>query len=148
MTGRGIREAQPEDFAQVLFLLRQLWPTKDFDPARTETAFLAGLAQPGHEYLVLSEGTSVLGFASAIYHNSLWLDGEVAILAELVVEESARGRGLGSSLLEEVCRRAEARGCRRVELDSAFHRTEAHRFYESRGFEKRAWLFSKELGAT
>lgn len=30
--------------------------------------------------------------------------------------------------------------------DSAFHRRDAHRFYEQMGFERRAYLFSKELG--
>jgi glucosamine-phosphate N-acetyltransferase len=34
---------------------------------------------------------------------------------------------------------------RRVELDSAFHRKQAHRFYEQLGFENRAYLFSKAL---
>jgi len=32
-----------------------------------------------------------------------------------------------------------------VELDSAFHRIESHRFYENLGFQKRAFTFSKEL---
>jgi len=30
-------------------------------------------------------------------------------------------------------------------LDSAFHTTIAHEFYERLGFEKRAYLFSKEI---
>ena len=36
-------------------------------------------------------------------------------------------------------------GCASIELDSAFHREDAHRFYESQGFENRAFLFSKSL---
>ncbi len=143
MTDFTIREARGEDFPDPP-LLRQLWPTKDFDPARTQAAFLAGLERPDHAYLVLVD-EAVLGFASVIYHNSLWLDGELAVLAELVVDESSRGRGLGSSLVDEIARLAQTRGCPRLELDSALHRTEAHAFYSARGFEKRAWLFSKEL---
>ena len=38
-------------------------------------------------------------------------------------------------------------GCRRLELDSAFHFKEAHAFYEQRRFERRALLFSKALPA-
>jgi hypothetical protein len=32
-----------------------------------------------------------------------------------------------------------------VELDSAFHRSQAHKFYQQEGFENRAYLFSKPL---
>jgi len=36
---------------------------------------------------------------------------------------------------------AKERGCTRIELDSAFHRKEAHQFYERNGFGNRAYLF-------
>jgi glucosamine-phosphate N-acetyltransferase len=39
-------------------------------------------------------------------------------------------------------------GCKQFELDSAFHRKEAHAFYEQRRFERRALLFSKPLRGT
>jgi GNAT superfamily N-acetyltransferase len=56
-----------------------------------------------------------------------------------------RGCGLGTQLLVEIVRCAKLRGCKRVELDSAFHREEAHQFYLRNGFENRAYLFSKSL---
>jgi hypothetical protein len=37
-------------------------------------------------------------------------------------------------------RSGEEWGCIRVELDSAFHRDLVYQFYESLGFEKRAYL--------
>jgi hypothetical protein len=40
---------------------------------------------------------------------------------------------------------AKELGCKRFELDSGFQREGAHKFYESIGFEKRAYLFSKIL---
>ena len=48
-------------------------------------------------------------------------------------------------MLEAMISSAKERGCAPVELDSAFNRTEAHAFYERRGFENRAFLFSKLL---
>lgn len=77
--------------------------------------------------------------------NNLWQEGFLAHLDELVVNSAHRGCGLGSQLLEAMISLAKERGCVRVELDSAFHRTEAHAFYECRGFENRAYLFSKPL---
>ena len=38
-----------------------------------------------------------------------------------------------------------ATGAVAVELDSALHRKEAHAFYESRGFERISYLFTKSL---
>jgi len=40
---------------------------------------------------------------------------------------------------------ATERNCSRIELDSAFHRKRAHRFYQQCGFENRGFIFSKTL---
>ena len=37
------------------------------------------------------------------------------------------------------------KGCKSIELDSAFHRILAHEFYEKNGFIKRAFEFSLDL---
>lgn len=36
-------------------------------------------------------------------------------------------------------------GCKKIELDSGFPRDKAHKFYEKIGFEKKAYLFSRDL---
>jgi ribosomal protein S18 acetylase RimI-like enzyme len=64
---------------------------------------------------------------------------------ELVVDREYRNQGIGKLLMNEMEAIAKNRGCKRLELDSAFHRTNAHAFYEKQGFEKRAYLFSKEI---
>jgi len=63
----------------------------------------------------------------------------------MVVDESCRGTGIGSSLLEKASDIARLSGCKKIELDSGFPREKAHKFYEKLGFEKRAYLFSKDL---
>jgi len=40
---------------------------------------------------------------------------------------------------------ARQNNCKQIELDSSFHRKEAHQFYESIGFKSRAYLFTKQL---
>ncbi|WP_027084752.1 GNAT family N-acetyltransferase [Cohnella panacarvi] len=59
--------------------------------------------------------------------------------------EEHRDRGIGKALIERLTDRAKQAGCRRIELDSGFHREQAHRTYEHVGFDKRAFLFSKEI---
>jgi len=48
-------------------------------------------------------------------------------------------------MLEELAKLAEKHHCRRIELDSAFHRETAHRFYQGLGFENRGLVFSRPL---
>ncbi len=48
---------------------------------------------------------------------------------DLVTAADARSTGVGGALLAELGQRAQAAGCRVLDLDSAVHRAEAHRFY-------------------
>lgn len=64
---------------------------------------------------------------------------------ELVVNSKHRNRGVGKMLMCEIEKIAKSHECKRLELDSAFHRKIAHEFYERSGFEKRACLFSREI---
>jgi GNAT superfamily N-acetyltransferase len=69
----------------------------------------------------------------------------IGYIEEFVVDEKHRGQGIGIRLFEHLVAEAREKGCRRIELDSAFHRKEAHGFYGRFGFKSRAFLFSKEL---
>jgi GNAT superfamily N-acetyltransferase len=64
---------------------------------------------------------------------------------ELVDDSDHRGQGIGSRLLIELMAQARQRECSRIELDSACHRKDVHRFYQRHGFENRACHFSKPL---
>jgi GNAT superfamily N-acetyltransferase len=86
-----------------------------------------------------------IGFGSLTLKNNLWQEGYVGHVDELVVDSTHRSRGVGTLLLNQIIELARRKGCRRVELDSAFHRKEAHMFYEQHGFENRAFLFSRVL---
>jgi len=57
-----------------------------------------------------------------------------ALVENLVVDESRRGRGYGRLLMERAEALARERGCYRLGLTSNRRRTDAHRFYERLGF--------------
>lgn len=141
----SIRDCELEDFDEVLPLLTQLWPDLEPDPAASREVFVNLLeADCCFVTCAVLEGR-VVGFCDFNTRHSLWQRGRLAYVDELVVEESFRGRGIGAALLDGVARKARELGCARIELDSAFHRTEAHRFYEGRGWERRAFLFGRDL---
>lgn len=140
-----IRKATNSDFEQVTSLLLQLWPKKTQNLSKLRGAYERALIATTQRYFVAVEGGLIVGFASLSIKNSLWEEGPMASIDELVVDDAHRGEGIGSTLLEFVVDTARKLGCSRIELDSAFHRTEAHAFYEKKGFEQRAYLFTMKL---
>ncbi|MFG3530972.1 GNAT family N-acetyltransferase [Streptomyces sp. NPDC047917] len=58
-------------------------------------------------------------------------------IEDVVVDEAARGHGVGAALTEEALRLADAAGVRTVDLTSRPSRRAANRLYERLGFEAR-----------
>jgi ribosomal protein S18 acetylase RimI-like enzyme len=70
-----------------------------------------------------------------------------AWIEDVVVDETARGQGVGAALTQEAVRRARAVGARTVDLTSRPTRQAANRLYERLGFELRetnAYRFATE----
>jgi ribosomal protein S18 acetylase RimI-like enzyme len=60
-----------------------------------------------------------------------------AWIEDVVVDSSARGRGVGEALTAEALRIAKSRGARTIDLTSRRSRAAAHRLYEKVGFTVR-----------
>jgi GNAT superfamily N-acetyltransferase len=140
-----IRTATSEDFDRICELLQQLWPDKRIDRGALKVVMNRALLSSNDIYLCVEMEQGVVGFCSLAVKNSLWQESRIGTISEMVVDDAYRKRGVGTALLGTIVDMARQRGCRLIELDSAFHRDAAHRFYEKAGFVKRAYLFSKEL---
>ena len=140
-----IRPCSNEDFEGVLAVLRQLWPDKHIDTAMLRVVYERALGSPLQHHVCALDDAQIVGMGSLSINNNLWREGYLGYVEELIVDERFRGRGIGTQLLEHLIGVARAQGCRCVELDAAFHRKEAHRFYEHMGFQSRAYVFSKPL---
>lgn len=140
-----IEYAIRDDFEQIYPLLQQFWPDRELHEDTLADIFDRGIGSDITVYLCAKRRNKIIGFCSISFRDSLWQEGDIAYVHELVVDESERGQGVGSALLDEAIEVARSRKCKRIELDSGLHREEAHAFYEKAGFEKRAALFSKIL---
>lgn len=60
-----------------------------------------------------------------------------AWIEDVVVDQAAGRRGIGTALTKEALRRAEAAGARTVDLTSRPSREAANRLYQKAGFERR-----------
>jgi len=140
-----LRLATPDDFDELLVLFRQLWPAKAIIAEQLRAVFIKVIATPYKQYFCALLDGHVVGLGAISFKDNLWQEGVIAYVEELVVLDSVRGKGIGTELLKHLFILAREHKCKRIELDSAFHRLDAHRLYERVGFEKRAFLFSKVL---
>lgn len=140
-----IRVACQEDIPSVLGLLRHLWPDKAINETALSNVLSRGMKSGDNVYLCAENSDGMVGFCSMQLHDSLWQESLIAYVETLIVAGKSRGQGIGTRMLDEVIEMARLRECRKIELDSAFHRESAHDFYESHGFQKRAFVFSKDL---
>ncbi|HRK17796.1 MAG TPA: GNAT family N-acetyltransferase [Hyphomicrobiaceae bacterium] len=92
-------------------------------------------ANPNDGYVVAEAGGRIVGVMQLSYLRGLSYSGGLRAQVESVrIASDLRGRGLGSKMMEEACRRARARGAVLVQLTTDARRIEARRFYERLGF--------------
>jgi GNAT superfamily N-acetyltransferase len=141
-----IRGVLREDTADVLQLLRQLWPDKHVDAALVGAIVERYIRDPqywiyGYEVECVLRGVVTVSFRWTLFHA-----GQVAIVEDLVVDEGFRGQGIGSALLDFVENRVIEEGrARTVEVNSDLQRDAAHAFWEQRGYARLAYQFRKAL---
>ena len=125
--------ATPELEKALASLLPQLNPAL-VGPTQAELA--AVIADPATTLLVASEDGVIVAVAAVIvYTTPVWV--KKARIEDVVVDQAARGRGVGQALVMECISVARRHGARVVELQSARRREVANRLYPRLGFERR-----------
>jgi ribosomal protein S18 acetylase RimI-like enzyme len=93
------------------------------------------VATPGTSLIVARDGPDVIGMLTLIVYRVP--TGLRAWIHDVVVDETARGRGVGEALTREALRQAEEAGAISVELTTREGREAANRLYRRLGFEQR-----------
>lgn len=140
-----IRDSKFEDFNDVFLLFKQLWPSKKLNFNDLMTVFNRGIQSNTDKYICAEIDNKVIGFCAFSVVNNFWQEGYIAYVYAMIVDDSYRSNVIGKNLLEKAFNIAKLNNCKKIELDSGFPREKAHKFYEKIGFEKRAYLFSKDL---
>ncbi|HKW73784.1 MAG TPA: GNAT family N-acetyltransferase [Candidatus Dormibacteraeota bacterium] len=126
-----VHEATEELHTALARLLPQLNPRLEPpDMARLERL----LADPDVTLLVARDGEEIVGTTTVIvYTTPFWIK---ARLDEVVVDASARGKGVGEALVKQALDISRQRGAQVAELQSGRgpNRGAAHRLYERLGF--------------
>jgi len=127
-----VTEADEALAAAVARLVPQLSPRRQ---AAGIVELVELVATPGTSLLVARDGADVLGMLTLIVYRVT--TGMRAAIHDVVVDEAARGRGVGEALTREALRQAADAGALSVELTSRQDREAANRLYRRLGFEQR-----------
>lgn len=136
-----IREAREADLPAVVRLLAddELGRARERVDQPLAPAYLAAFREidrdARHELLVVELAGEVVATAQLSFLPGLSHQGaERAQIEAVRVSRHQRGAGIGRALFDWLIGRAEARGCRIVQLTTDKRRPDARRFYESLGF--------------
>ena len=141
-----IRSMVGADVARVADLTTQLgYPSTDEQIA---ARFAEVDARPDQAVLVATdESDTAIGWVQ-VGRIAALAEGDVAMIAGLVVGEGQRSAGVGAELLDAAEAWASEHGARTMSVRSRTERARAHRFYEAHGYRqvKLSHVFTKPLG--
>jgi GNAT superfamily N-acetyltransferase len=129
-----IRAARTHDAAAIAALGDQL----GYAASRQQIATrLAGIEAERASHVLVAEDASgnVIGWLHVAARTQLTEEACAEILG-LVVDERARGAGVGADLIRAAEAWARAEGCTRIRVRSRDTRERAHRFYQREGYAR------------
>ncbi|MFI0428739.1 GNAT family N-acetyltransferase [Mariniflexile sp. HMF6888] len=138
-----IRKAKKEDMPQVLSLINQLAYFEKEPEAviiTVEDLQQDGFGEhPAFFCFVAEINSKIEGIALGYNRYSTW-KGKTIHLEDLIVNETARGTGLGSALLDEVVKYGHQLGVKRINWEVLDWNEPAIKFYKQKGATiKEAW---------
>ncbi|MCL4477167.1 MAG: GNAT family N-acetyltransferase [Nitrospirae bacterium] len=146
MVNITIREANVEDLPSILSLHAQL-DEGDVLPVKEARTIFGGIKRyPDYRIYVATIDKEIIGtFALLIMDNLAHMGAPSGIIEDVVVHQDWQRKGIGKQMMKFAMDYCRAKGCYKVALSSNQRRDEAHRFYESLGFQRHGYSFVVEL---
>ena len=141
VTSVRIREATLPDAEAIFALVRQFAMSYHPERAAFDRHFPRLLADEHADLVVGETGGQVVGYALAFRLLTLFANGVVVELQELMVAPEHRGRGIGSRLVERIVERAAASGAAEVTVPTR----RARDFYLRLGFDETATYLKRRV---
>ncbi|MEW5829760.1 MAG: GNAT family N-acetyltransferase [Chloroflexota bacterium] len=140
-----VRPARTTDTERLADLAAQLGYPSTPEQVRRRLGLLLDKAEENAVFVAETDGR-VAGWVH-VHIYSLLVDDPEAEIGGLVVDEQARGRGVGAALMRAAESWTKETGCASVYLRSNVIRTQAHEFYKRLGYTivKSQYAFRKTL---
>jgi ribosomal protein S18 acetylase RimI-like enzyme len=107
--------------------------------------FSQALAGPHLRAFVAEESGAIQGVITVWLRESLFHAGHVALIDELIIDESSRSQGIGSQLVDHIVAYCAQLGCAEVEVSTEADNRAARTFYARHGFAEQGVLLEREL---
>ena len=140
-TSITVRTAESTDSAALLSLASSFATSFTVDVQRFGSQLDAILLDPASVLSVAMTGGEVVGYVAASLHPTLYANGPVGWIEELMVHPAHRRRGVGRLLVSAVERWAHGRGAVMVSLATR----RADEFWSAVGYEASATYLRKVL---
>jgi len=127
----NVRRARAADAGRIGDLMRQL----GYDAPASELARRIERRDDGRAVFVAEDESGALGWAAVCVEEG-FVEGRQAWIEGFVVDEGARGQGIGAQLLAAAEAWARDVGCVTMRVQSNVLRERAHGFYERHGYSK------------
>ena len=138
-----IRHAQPGDAAALAQLMCEL----GYDTTKLEMQMRVQRIAADERYrtfVAVCDG-KVCGMIGTLTYPSYEHNNPSGRILALVILSTMRRRGIGRALIATAENDFAHRGIRRVALNTRMAREDAHKFYESLGYDRNGWRFVKQL---
>ena len=142
----AVRRAEPRDAAEMARLLTHLGHPTDVSMI---AARWDAWAAAGNDAFVAERADGTLAGLITTHHMTVFhRPRPVGRITSLVVDETARGLGVGRALVAAAESLLAAAGCGLLEVTSNVRRADAHAFYERLGYERTSARFAKTITPT
>jgi predicted N-acetyltransferase YhbS len=139
----SLRRATKVDAKHIAMLLAELgYPSKEPDVCRRLDRSLQSNASC---LLVAESANEVIGLITAELVPNFPNGSTICRVTSLIVSSDHRSRGVGEKLVAGATDFAREHHCSGIEITSAEHRLDAHRFYQRLGFSRTSFRFFQAL---
>jgi GNAT superfamily N-acetyltransferase len=139
-----VREAVLTDAPEVIRLFRLLGHEL---PLTNPEGRLAAYIEAGDRVLVATRPGSetLLGAVAVHIAPVIHRAGPIGRFTAVVVDEAARGQGIGATMIHAAEKFLAEQGCAMIEVTSNKKRADAHAFYERLGYTGTSFRFAKAI---
>ncbi|WP_289029073.1 GNAT family N-acetyltransferase [uncultured Paraglaciecola sp.] len=142
MSQLEIRAAQIGDANVISSLLAQL----GYDTAPSKIEVLVSMAASGNNKICVGVlSGQVIAMMSVIFFNYFPSAEKLCRITSIIVDESVRGSGVGSKLIDYARSIALAEKCSMLEVTTSLRREQTQAYYESIGFQKTSYKYVQKL---
>jgi len=139
-----IREIISNDYSEVLLLWNNELGNCNINADNISARFERMNKDKNHKTYVALFENKVVGFITVVQVIALEYELGYLKINGLAVQEIFQQKEIGTKLLKHAENYALGNGISQL-LNSGFQRTKAHAFYESKGFDKLSYCFTKEI---